>query len=219
VLRVAIDLLKTRRDLGCLYVHTTDYPMHTWAPEARESKEHLARLDALIGEMAASAPDAAFLLTADHGLHHKSRCWDLQKACRNRGLVLRTAISAERDKYLVHHRGFGGTAWVYLKRPADADRAASLLGQLTGVESVFSRSEAARRFHLMPERIGELAVFGDADTVFGDLSSECETLPPAYRSHGSPHDTEVPLFLHNAHGAPGPEYFAHNLDLARWLYV
>ena len=218
LLHVAVELLKTRRDLGCLYVHTTDYPMHTWPPEARESKQHLARLDALLAEAAATAPDAAFLLTADHGLHHKSRCWDLEKACRNRGLELRAAISAERDKYLVHHRGFGGTAWVYLKQPSDADRAASLLAKLEGVETVLGRQEAARRHHLMPERIGELVVFGDRDTVFGALEKESEALPPNYRSHGSPHDTGVPLFLYNANGAPPPSYFQHNLDLARWLY-
>src|SRR5579875_1900095 len=63
--RAAIDLLRTRPDLGCLYVHTTDYPMHTWAPDAAESREHLATLDALLEEAAAVAPDAAFLLGAD----------------------------------------------------------------------------------------------------------------------------------------------------------
>lgn len=60
LMTAAIDLLKTRRDLGCMYIHTTDYPMHTWPPESSESKEHLARLDALLGEAAAAAPDAAF---------------------------------------------------------------------------------------------------------------------------------------------------------------
>jgi phosphonoacetate hydrolase len=217
--RAAIDLLKKRADLGCIYVHTTDYPMHTWPPEAAESKEHLARLDTLLAEAAAAAPDAAFLLTADHGLHHKSRCWDLEKACRNRGLTLRAAVSAERDKYLQHHRGFGGTAWLYLKQPSDAERCAAILSKLQGVESVFSRSEAAGKFHLVPERIGELVVFGDRETVFGELDQGTETLPPSYRSHGSMYETEVPLFVYNAAAAPSAEYFRYNFDLARWLYV
>ena len=72
LMQAAIDLLKNRRDLGCMYIHTTDYPMHTWPPEAPESKEHLARLDQLLGEASAAAPDAAFLLTADHGMNHKT---------------------------------------------------------------------------------------------------------------------------------------------------
>ena len=115
LLTAAIDLLKKRRDLGCLYVHTTDYPMHTWSPQAVESQEHLARLDQLLGEAAAAAPDAAFLLTADHGMNHKSRCWDLEKACTTRGAPIRIAISVEQDRYLRHHRGFGGVSWVYCK--------------------------------------------------------------------------------------------------------
>ena len=95
---------------------------------------------------------------------------------------------------------------------------AAVLLQLTGVEQVLSRAEAAREYHLMPDRIGDLAVFGDRDTVFGDLEEETEALPTSYRSHGSRHELDVPPFVYNAAGAPGREFFANNLDLARWLY-
>jgi phosphonoacetate hydrolase len=224
VLQAAVDLLATRPELGCLYVHTTDYPMHTWPPAAAASREHLARLDALLAQAEAAAPDAAFLLTADHGLNHKTRCWDLARALAHRGLPVRAAISAERDKYLVHHRGYGGTAWVYLNRPADADRAISLLHGLEGVEQVLTRDQAARAFHTMPARIGELVVLGDRDTVFGELvttpgadPAEREELPPAYRSHGSLHESDVPLVVYNARTAPAADFFRYNLDLTRWL--
>ena len=136
--------LKTRPDLGCLYIHTTDYPMHTWPPEAAESKEHLARLDQLLGEAAAAAPDAAFLLTADHGMNYKSRCWDLAKVCARRGAPIRIAISVERDKYPKHHRGHGGVSWVYCNSVREVDRVARVLSGIEGVESVLTRSEAAR---------------------------------------------------------------------------
>ena len=59
---------------------------------------------------------AAFLITADHGLNAKTRCWDLAKACKKRGLEVRFALSAERDRYVKHHRNTGGTAWVYVGR-------------------------------------------------------------------------------------------------------
>jgi phosphonoacetate hydrolase len=219
LLRAAIDLLSRRRDLGCLYVHTTDYPMHTWAPDAPESREHLARLDALLAEAAAAAPDAAFLLTGDHGMNHKSRCWDLAKACGARGVPIRLAISAERDRYLRHHQGFGGASWVYVDLPRDVDRVAAVLGGLRGVDEVLSRAEAARKYRLAADRIGDLAVFGDHDTVFGDLEAESEQLPATYRSHGSRFETAVPLFVYNAPAAPAADYFQHNLDLARWLYA
>ncbi len=219
LLEAAIDLLKKRRELGCVYVHTTDYPMHTWAPEAPESKEHLARLDSFFAEAELAAPDAAFFLTADHGMHHKSRVWDLEKACANRGLALRAAISAERDAYMQHHGGFGGTSWVYLKQPSDEARAVKIISALPGVELVLSRNDAARRFHLMPSRIGQLAVFGDIDTVFGELDGEeTRELPAGYRSHGSLHETETPLVVFNAENAPAASWFTHNHDLVRWLY-
>jgi phosphonoacetate hydrolase len=215
----AVDLLKNRPDLGLLYVHTTDYPMHTWPPSAPESREHLARLDALIGRASAAAPDAAFLITADHGLNAKTRCWDLAKACKNRGLELRFALSAERDRYVKHHRTFGGTAWVWLKSPEDAPRAAEIIRKLAGVDEVITRAEAAKRFHLMPERIGELVVLGDKETVFGETEAESESLPPTFRTHGSLHETEVPLIIYNASWTlPSADHFRHNFDATRSLY-
>jgi phosphonoacetate hydrolase len=219
LMTAAIDLLKTRRDLGCLYIHTTDYPMHTWPPEAPESKEHLARLDQLLGEAAAVAPDAAFLLTADHGMNHKSHCWDLEKACAQRGAPIRIAISVDRDRYLKHHRGYGGVAWVYCNGTRDVDRVAAILSGLTGVEAVLTRFEASKRFHLMGSRIGDLIVLGDQDTVFGELDAESEPLPPEYRAHGSLHEIDVPLVIHNADAKLSTYEFQHNRDLARWLYL
>jgi phosphonoacetate hydrolase len=218
LMRAAIHILRTRPDIGCLYVHTTDYAMHEWAPDEPESQEHVETLDGLLREAAETAPDAAFLVSADHGLNYKSRCWDLEKACASRGLPIRIAISAERDKYLRHHRGFGGMAWVYTLKSGDIAAVKSLLLSLEGVESVLTRAEAAEKFHLMPERIGELVVVGDRDTVFGHLDTDMENLPPRYRSHGSRHELGVPLILHNAKNAPGQTYFRNNLDLARWLY-
>src|SRR5271169_6368861 len=121
LLKAALWILRRQPEVGILYVHTTDYPMHMWPPEAEPSRRHLAELDALLGECASAAPDAAFLLTADHGMNHKTRCWDLMKACAARGVLLRSAISAEQDKYPKHHRGHGGIAWVYCNRLKDLD--------------------------------------------------------------------------------------------------
>jgi phosphonoacetate hydrolase len=141
LVRAAIYILRHRPEIGCLYVHTTDYPMHTWAPDAPESKEHLKTIDALLGEACEAAPDAAFLLTADHGMNHKDRCYDLDQTLANLGLPIRISISAERDKYVLHHRGLGGTAWIYLNRPEDRKKVFEALRKLVGVESVLTREE------------------------------------------------------------------------------
>jgi phosphonoacetate hydrolase len=218
LVRAAIFILKNWPKVGCLYVHTTDYPMHTWAPSAKESQEHVKTIDDLLGQACAAAPDAAFLLTADHGLNHKRRCYDLDKILAAKGLPIRMSISAERDKYVKHHRGFGGTSWVYLKSAGDRDKIMAALSSLPGVESVLTREEAASRYSLYPSRIGDICVFGDKDTVFGELEQPSEDLPDTYRSHGSTSELDIPLFAYNVKGLPPESYFEHNLDLTRWLY-
>ena len=219
LLKAAIWLLRNQKDIRLLYVHTTDYPMHMWPPESAQSQRHLAELDNLFGELASAAPDAAMLVTADHGMHHKTRCWDLQKACAARSVRIRAAISAEQDKYLKHHRGFGGTAWVYLESTKQSEQVAELIRKLPGVETVLAREDAARRFRLMPARIGELVVLGDRDTVFGGLDSETTELAADYRSHGGMAEAQVPLVVYNAEHAPEAAFFQSNVDLARWLFA
>jgi phosphonoacetate hydrolase len=218
VFAVARDILRNRPEIGLIYIHTTDYPMHMWQPEAPESREHLSRLDVHLAELAATAPDAAILLSADHGMNFKSWCWDLEKALQERGAPVRIAISAERDRYIRHHQGMGGTAWVHLRAPQDEARVAALLGQLDGVERVLTRAQAAAEFRLMASRLGDLVVLGDKDTVFGNLETSMEVLPKDFRTHGSLHEMDVPVIVHNAPAAPHRDYFKHNLDLARWLY-
>jgi phosphonoacetate hydrolase len=171
--RAAAGLLETHADLDLLYVHTTDFPMHAWAPGDPRSSAHLRRLDELIGEALRAAPGAAPFATADHGMNGKNLVYDLSQALASRGRPVRLALSAEKDRYVRHHRTFGGTAWVWLNR----------------------------------------AVFGDAATVFGDLpdGQESEVLPPEYRSHGSLHETSVPLLAWNHADYPAPP--AYNKDL------
>ena len=196
---VAVDLLTSRPDLDLIYVHTTDFPMHAWPPGDSRSTAHLRGLDDLIAEAVGVADDLALYATADHGMNNKTRVWDLRTACALRGAPLRFVLSAERDRYVEHHRTFGGTAWAWVDRPENTDVAIETLTGLTGVEEVLTRDEAARRFHLHPARIGDLAVLGDRDTVFGDLTNTggFEALPPTYRSHGSRHEQAVPLIAFN----------------------
>jgi phosphonoacetate hydrolase len=218
LMRAAIDILKNRPDIGVLYVHTTDYPMHMWAPEAKESQEHLTRMDDLIGQAMRAAPDAQFLLTADHGMNPKTICWDLEKVCARQGVPLRKAFSAGRDRYVKHNRGCSGAAYVYVKTPQDISRVHEILSQTKGCERILSREEAAREYRLMASRIGDLIVWGDRDTVFGEMDMEQENFSSGLRSHGSLHELNIPLFVYNAKNVPHSDYFHHNVDLARWVY-
>jgi len=50
VFAAALDILRNRPEIGLVYIHTTDYPMHMWPPAAPESREHprLRRFDEVI---------------------------------------------------------------------------------------------------------------------------------------------------------------------------
>ena len=217
--RVAIDLLNRRPDIGVFYIHTTDYPMHRWAPEEEASQGHLSRIDALIGEAREAAPDAAFLITADHGMNSKRRCWDLARICCEQGYPLKFALSPERDYYIQHHRNFAGSAWVWLNQSADFEPVREICRNLEGVESVLSREQAVRQFRLPGEYIGDLIILGDRETVFGDLETTGEELPATYRAHGSLHEADVPLIIHGWDGElPPSDTFSHNLHLTRFLF-
>ena len=197
-------LLAHRRDLDTFYVHTTDYPMHMWAPDEAGSREHLGQLDAAIRAVAEAAPDAEVLLTADHGMNAKTRALDLGRILAARGTTGARALSIEKDGYVGHHRDLGGGAWVWAGE-AQRDRAAEILASLDGVEEVLPRDEAAARFLLDPTRMGDLAVLADRRSVFGDLAAETEDLPPGYRSHGSAYERTVPLLRWNIRDPrPGP---------------
>lgn len=216
---VALNILSKRPEIGLVYLHTTDYPMHMWPPEAPESKNHLSTLDGYLGKFYETAPDAVFLITADHGMNYKKRCWDLAKACANRGLPLKFAISPVADRLLKHHRGFGGVSYVYLKDIKETEAATNLILSLKGVEEVLDRDTAATRFRLMASRIGDLVVIPDINTVFGDLPEEIEDLESTYRSHGSLYEMDIPLLVFNPHGNyPDLEDLQFNLDLTRLLF-
>ena len=50
LLKAALWILRHQPEVGVLYIHTTDYPMHMWPPAAPESREHprLRRFDEVI---------------------------------------------------------------------------------------------------------------------------------------------------------------------------
>jgi phosphonoacetate hydrolase len=219
VWKTAIDLIKTQPKLGLFFVHTTDYPMHKFAPEAGESRGHLKRIDGFLEEAAAADPDMAFFIAPDHGLNSKSTVLNLNKTLPRKGIEVKIAMSAERDQYPKHHGGFGGTAFIYLKSPDDTDKTIKALRDVDGIEEILTRNEAAKKYRMNPHRIGDLWLTAKKDIVFGHSMEETEKLAKDYRSHGSAHERDIPCFIHNYHGKlPDPAEFATNVDVCRFLY-
>jgi phosphonoacetate hydrolase len=217
--RVALDLLKNRPEIGVIYVHTTDYAMHRWRPDEQESLDHLAVLDSQIGEAMKIAPDATLLVTADHGMNSKKRCLDLHKISRDAGLGVRFALSPVADRLVMHHGGHGGVSYVYVEEQSDRGRIMDFISTLSGVEEVLSRESAASRYHLLANRIGDIVVGADQDTVFGTLAGHFEDLPSGYRNHGSHYEEAVPIIAWNLNAAfDWRDKMDYNFDLTRLAF-
>ncbi len=198
-------LLDKHNDVDLIYYHTTDFPMHMEDHMGELSQFHLREIDKLFGEILNGHPDLEVYLTADHGMNFKSLCHDLNKYLPEKGLDIFFAMSAERDPYIKHHRNFGGTAYLWLNSATDFEQAADIIRRIEGVENLYSRYEASSRFHLHPDRIGDMIVIGDKNTVFGPLDQATEDLPNDFRTHGSLHEASVPMVIYN-----------RDVDYSRW---
>lgn len=217
IMRSGMKILESRPDIDVLYVHTTDYPMHMWAPEEERSLDHLSRLDRLIGDMADRYPDAAFLVTADHGMNPKRHCLDLEKILRDADFPIRAAISPVADRLVKHHGGHGGVSYIYLADRSSKDEILDFLSRLKGVDTAYSSEEAAISYRLDRYRIGDIVVGADPETVFGTIEQERTVLHEGYRNHGSRFEQSVPLIAWNANLGE-TRHIQYNLDLTRALF-
>ncbi|MCS7207570.1 MAG: alkaline phosphatase family protein [Dehalococcoidia bacterium] len=205
----ALALLR-REALDLCVIITTDYPMHAWPPEDARAIAYIQGLDRNIGALLEAFPSATLLLTADHGMNAKTVGVDLGKLLA-RGNIPCRVLPIIKDRYVVHHQNLGGAAYIYLENPADRERALEALRECPHVEMALPREEAAQRFRLHPQRIGDILVLADREAVFGPLHKEVERV--AVRSHGSLHETFVPLLAHNARGFRAQE----NRQLGEWV--
>jgi phosphonoacetate hydrolase len=214
VVRAAAHLMARSPDeLDVVYIATTDYAMHTHAPDEPESRRHMAIPDDSIGELVEAQPQTMLLITADHGMSQKTRMVDLRAQLSRFG-IRGDPVPIIKDKYTVHHSNLGGSIFVYLDDPDDQTEAVKILGEVPGVEEAMPASEAASRFRLHPDRMGDVYVTGDPDSVFGDSSQV--KMPSRLRSHASAHETRVPIIGHN--GDFENFTFSENRDLGRFVH-
>ncbi|HTT02409.1 MAG TPA: phosphonoacetate hydrolase [Steroidobacteraceae bacterium] len=185
-----------------MYLSTTDYVQHKAAPGTalandfyRMLDRHVARLDEL---------GATVVLTADHGMHAKHDAQGnpnvvylqdtLDGWLRNPRVRVILPIT---DPYVVHHGALGSFALVYLPAELDAQELRARIAELPGIELVLPRAAAAERFELPADRIGDLVVISQRDTVIGKRRGEHDLsgLDVPLRSHGGLSEQQVPLLV------------------------
>ncbi len=195
-----------------LFLSTTDYAQHMHAPQSDESQANLATLDQLLDAILNSGPEFTIVVTADHGMAAKTLGLDLGQILASAGIGAE-AVPIIKDRYVAHHQNLGGAAYVFLEDLSQVAETTDLLLAERGVESVWTRDEAAAEFQLYPDRIGDLFVLAGQSTVFGDLPWPRGDV--AVRSHGGLHTRSVPIIAHGP-GLPA-EPFSYNYQAANWI--
>ena len=208
----AASYIMSHRPADLVYITTTDYAMHTYGPTEPESQQHMSILDDAIGELVADHPEAAVLVTADHGMSAKKRMLDLKEVLAGHG-IRSHPVPVIKDLHVVHHSNLGGCMYIHLE-PGDMKEAVKVLRETAGVEEAMDRDEAAASLKLSSDRIGDVVVTGTKDVVFGDPSEV--SLPPRLRSHGSQHERRVPLIGYN--GDFQGFSFEENRDMGRYVF-
>ncbi|MBE7502550.1 MAG: phosphonoacetate hydrolase [Verrucomicrobiales bacterium] len=202
VLRAGVRLLAAGR-ADFLYLSTTDFMQHKYAPEQPEALDFYAALDEQIGALLELG--ARVGITADHGMNAK------QRADGSPNVVYLETVLGQRfgpgfrvilpitDPHLVHHGALGSFAQVHLP-PSAAPGLAEVLEfvrELPGVTEVLDQRTAARLLELPPDRMGDFVVCSGRDVVLGRTPEwhDLSLLEAGLRSHGGRYEEMVPLLL------------------------
>jgi phosphonoacetate hydrolase len=185
-----------------LYLSTTDYIQHKHAPGAAVANDFYRMMDGYFA--AFERQGATVALTADHGMNGKTDASGAPKVVYLQDLLDRwlgkdvaRVILPITDPYVVHHGALGSFAFAYLPEGADVVGIARRIAAEEGIEAVFDREEAARRFELPSDRIGDLTVIGDIRTAIGSARErhDLSGLDAPLRSHGGLSEQRVPFIL------------------------
>jgi phosphonoacetate hydrolase len=183
-----------------VYVSLTDYVQHKEPPRGPMSDRFHARFDELLGDFL----DRGFVcgITADHGMNDKTapdgspNVRYLDDLLRAAGLRDFHVVLPITDPYVVHHGALGSFATVYLAAET-REAARRALASVPGIELVLDREEAAARFALPADRLGDLVVLGDRGTVLGKSASvhDLSAVARGLRSHGGLAEQPVPILV------------------------
>lgn len=201
VLAAGVKILKEWSP-NVMYLSTTDYVQHKFAPNQQGAKDFYSMADKYIGEL--DALGAALVVTADHGMKPKHDAngkpsviyvqdildqWLGQAAAR--------VILPITDPYVVHHGALGSFATAYLPAEVDTNEIIEKLSNLEGILLVINKSEAVKRFELPPDRIGDIVIISTENMTLGTSVDrhDLEALKEPLRSHGGLTEQEVPFIV------------------------
>jgi phosphonoacetate hydrolase len=202
VLWAGVALIEQQR-ADFLYLSTTDFMQHKFAPEAPEVLDFYAGLDQQLGRL--QELGASVGITADHGMNAK------QKSDGTPNVIYLESVLTEKfgagfrvilpitDPYVVHHGALGSFAVVHLPAGTSTTRHAEILQfvqDLPGVTEVYGQN-AATRLELPEDRLGDLVVLSGRDVVLGRTPAyhDLKVIEGGLRSHGGRYEEMVPFVM------------------------
>ena len=192
-----------------MYLTTTDYIQHKYAPEDAQAQAFYQMFDGYLGQL--DAMGAAIVVTADHGMKPKHLAdgspavvyaQDLLDAWL--GVAAARVILPITDPYVVHHGALGSFATVYLPAGADRDAIIGKLRAVAGITLVLSRAEAVARFELPGDRIGDIVLLSGENMTIGTSAQrhDLAALNEPLRSHGGLSEQVVPFIVNRVMDLP-----------------
>jgi phosphonoacetate hydrolase len=201
VFAAGVKLMQTRRP-DVMYLSTTDYIQHKHAPGTAGANAFYTMMDGYLAQL--DALGCVIALTADHGMNAKVGMDGKPDVIYLQdwfdawlGTAAARVILPITDPYVVHHGALGSFATVYLPPSIDSANACARLQAVLGIEVVLPRDQAAARFELPADRIGDLVVVSERFTVLGTSAArhDLSSLEVPLRSHGGISEQRVPLIL------------------------
>jgi len=188
-----------------MYLSTTDYVQHKHAPGTEGANSFYRMMDGYLQQL--EDLGCVIVLTADHGMNAKVAMDGTPDVIYLQdwfdhllgGGVARVILPIT-DPYVVHHGALGSFATVYLPESINIEAARKRLAALKGMELVLSREQAAERFELPADRIGDIVAVSERFTVIGTSASrhDLSALEVPLRSHGGMSEQRVPLIVNRA---------------------
>ena len=201
VLAAGVKILKEWSP-NLMYLSTTDYVQHKFAPNQQGAKDFYSMADKYIGEL--DALGAALVVTADHGMKPKhdangkpSVIYVQDILDQWLGQAVARVILPITDPYVVHHGALGSFATAYLPAEVDTNEITEKLSNLEGILLVINKSEAVKRFDLPSDRIGDIVIISAENMTLGTSVDrhDLEALKEPLRSHGGLTEQEVPFIV------------------------
>jgi phosphonoacetate hydrolase len=201
VFAAAVKLMQSQRP-DIMYLSTTDYIQHKFAPGSAGANAFYAMMDGYWNQL--DRAGAVLALTADHGMnakHDASGAPDviyLQDALDKwLGAGRARVILPITDPYVVHHGALGSFATAYLPDGADINDVLAAIRALSGVDYAEDCATACSRFELPEDRLGDIVVVSARNKVIGTSAKDHDLsgLDVPLRSHGGLSEQTVPLII------------------------